>query len=193
MSEKLIQRTAVFTVTAVLILILLIQFGLFDPKPIGALQWETAVPTHPYQEQEIIWLTDMPSSEFSVRATAVWQYGELDSQYGLVLGQPEDYVAVIVAPTGYTAVWQQTAQTTQDHIQFSPWPHIKTENNPNEIWIDVEQDQVTVRVNRELLWQEKIGVGSETAVSSQIGILAQSFHPSPSHINFPTIQLFSPN
>lgn len=173
----------VLALTAVL-LISLIALGLFDPQPVGELSW-TAVPqtlTIPPGEQTIVWLPEpLPSGNWSVRATITHQSGELDSGAGLVLGDGCTAVIIALSPLGYTTI-QQTPPTTTycslptvhrslpTALPWQPWPHVRLDDAANEIWLDVVEGQIRVRLNRELLWAGDLPIQPTT-----VGIVGQSF------------------
>ncbi|MCA9977488.1 MAG: hypothetical protein KC413_17135 [Anaerolineales bacterium] len=57
----------------------------------------------------------------------------------------------------------------------------------NEIWVDVQEQVITVRVNREWLWS-----GTVTFPLSQIGLVAESFVTMPTSIDWQTVTLYQP-
>lgn len=192
---RLLRGTAVFLLAVWLVGSFLISWGLFDPKPIGSVQavYHPDVQTVATQSHRLNWLdVPLPDGAFSVRVTAVYQSGEPDSLYGLALGNDDDYFMAAVSPLGYVTVAQKTKnkkQSTENKKQLTinnqqltinnqssplfplqPWPHVHTGTLPNEIWVDVVGEEVTVRINRELLW-----VGRIEAVDGQMGVVGVSF------------------
>lgn len=150
-------------------LILLITSGVFDPKPIGERQ--TTLPTINLTVnqpgQTIVWLEEpLPEGDFSVRGTAVWHSGSLDSGAGFVLGDEIHRFIVAVSPLGYVLVQQEETAV----LPWQPWPHVRLAEAPNEIWIDVQGEALTVRLNRELLWQ-----GNFTFSGRKLGIFGENF------------------
>ena len=161
-------------------LILLIIAGVFDPKPVGKLQ--TTLPaaslTLAAPGQTITWLdVTLPDGDFSVRATAVYQSGSQDSGAGLALA---DFV-VAVSPLGYGLV----QQAGEPLLPWQPWPHVRLADTPNEIWLDVRGDTLTVRLNRELLWQ-----GTYPLPNRQLGLFGENFGETAVYI-FPAVELFA--
>lgn len=151
--------------------------GSLDPRPAGPLRWQT-VPGEmrvPAGGRELVWIDAGPeagreaSERYSLRLTAVHQSGERDVGYGLVVGDADAYLAVAVSPLGYAAVWQTGSglQPAAFHLPWQPWPHVQSERN--EIWLERDGREVTVRVNRELLWA---GGGSP---GERIGLLLESY------------------
>lgn len=166
-------------------LIILIASGLFDPKPIGEHQAslpETSL-TVTKPGQTIMWLGEtLPQADFSLRGTAVFQSGSQDSGIGLALGSEQDAFVIAVSPLGYVLV-QQAGEPV---LPWQPWPHVGLDNHPNEIWIDVRGDELTVRLNRELLWQ-----GNHALSRRSLGLFGQNFGETAVY-NFPTLEIFSP-
>ncbi len=184
MKRSLRGALAYLLATAVF-LIILIATGVFDPKPIGELQ--TSLPgtslTVSEPGQMITWLDEMlPEGDFSVRGTAVYQSGSLDSGVGFALGDETSQIIVAVSPLGYVLVQENDTAV----LPWQPWPHIQLENEPNEIWIDVRDEEITVRINRELLWQ-----GIYSLPTRNIGLFGENFGETAVYA-IPTIDIFSP-
>jgi hypothetical protein len=99
---------------------------------------------------------------YSVRLTAAYAGGETDSGYGLAVGNNEAALVVAVSPLGEAAVWQTVAGEDEPRylLPWQPWPHVQQGIAPNEIWLDVAEDddlmRVTARINRELLWEGEV-------------------------------------
>lgn len=142
----------------IVLLIGLIANGRFDPQPLGELQWQQAPVIAPrvFAEPEIVWLErPLPPPPYTIRLTAAWHSGNLDAAYGLVVGHEDGYLLTAVTPTGHLL-----PPTYNPHPPFSirPWPHLNQLDAPNEIWLDVTADAVTVRFNRELYGTERLTV-----------------------------------
>lgn len=168
---------------SILLMILLISSGWFDPKPVGSLRWQKILPPQTIVAglPQITWLEEVETADYSVRATAVHQSGEKVIIYGLVLGSETDYLVAAVSPLGYVSLWQGDTVL----LPLQPWPHVYNGAEPNEIWVDVEKGQLTVRINREILWE------GEIAVAGGIGVMAKSWGET-AVIQFPSVQLFTP-
>ncbi|MCP4417140.1 MAG: hypothetical protein GY805_10985 [Chloroflexi bacterium] len=165
--------------------IILIAAGLFDPKPVGMLQ--TTLPdtnlTMSQPGPSMRWLKEpLPSSDFSVRGTAVWQSGSQDSGVGLALGSKAANLIVAVSPSGYVTVQKNGVAL----LPWQPWPHVQLAAVPNEIWIDVRGEEVTVRINRELLWQ-----GVYLFSARKLALFGENFGET-AVFNFQTIQIYAP-
>lgn len=170
--------------TAVFVIIL-IALGLFDPKPVGTLQTTLPEATLSVNNpgQTIQWLPDpLPQTDFSVRGTAVWQSGSQDSGIGIALGNLEHNLVVAVSPLGYVLI-QQNGEAV---LPWQPWPHVQFGEMPNEIWLDVRGERVTVRLNRELLWQGEISL-----LDCRLGLFGENFGET-AEFNFSTVQIFAP-
>lgn len=167
--------TAVFF----LLLILLIASGVFDPKPVGSPQW-TIQPgplTLPTNERAVRWLDQsLPTSDFSLRLDTAHSSGELDVAYGVVI----DNIWVGVSPLGYVTILAGETAV----LPLQPWPHVTA--GGNEIWLDRRENQVTIRINRELLW-----TGEATYDNRQVGLWGQSWGEM-AVIHFPALTLYHP-
>ncbi|MBK8900131.1 MAG: hypothetical protein IPM53_03020 [Anaerolineaceae bacterium] len=169
---------------AAVFLIILIASGVFDPKPVGTRQTTLSATTLTVSQpgQTIRWLdTPLPAGDFSVRGTAVLQSGNPDSGVGLALGSEDQAVVVAVSPSGYVLV----QQGDEPLLPWQPWPHVRTDNTPNEIWIDVRGEEMTVRLNRELLWQ-----GTYQLSTRSLGLFGEGFGETAVYA-FSTLELFA--
>ena len=185
---------------AVLLLIVMvlaigaIASGIFDPALAGPLQWRLnggQIAVAP-QSRHVTWLEEeIPQTDFTIRATGAFIRGEEDSGYGLTFGDEENYLAVAVSPLGYLAIWQSDLNTSAINdsylLQWQTWPHVKGDHELNEIWIDIAGDQASVRINREWLWEGKIG-----RKSRRIGLLGESFGEG-ALFDFRSVELFADN
>ncbi|NKQ34059.1 MAG: hypothetical protein HF973_00415, partial [Chloroflexi bacterium] len=52
----------------------------------------------------------------------------------------------------------------------APFPHVRRGTDPNEIWVDVANDLMTIRINRELLWSGDVG-----ELNGELGVWGESF------------------
>ncbi|MDX1414588.1 MAG: hypothetical protein R3293_10380, partial [Candidatus Promineifilaceae bacterium] len=91
---------------------------------------------------------------------------------------------VAVSPLGYVAIWE-TMDKDNYHVGWQTWPHVQKNNESNEIWLDIEHDQVRVRINREWLWERELATSSH-----KIGIIGESFGGS-AVVDFETLELFA--
>ena len=175
--------TAVILFGSILLIVLLIGSGWLDPRPVGSLRWQRALPPQMIaaEQDEVMWLEEVTTADYSVRVRAVHHSGERDIIYGLVLGSESDYLVAAVSPLGYVGLWQGSHVL----LPLQPWPHVHRGSEPNEIWVDVENGQVTVRLNREILW-----VGA-VAVAGGVGLMGESWGET-AVIQFESIQLFTP-
>ena len=175
---KVLRWGFVGLMVATAVIILFILSGVNDPKPNGELVVERRVFPQIVAPQapRITWLEEsIPAEDYSVRLTAVQDAGEtgrgMDVGYGLVLGDDDVHVAVAVSPLGYLSVWQEADGEVQVIFPWQTWPHVGRDLVENEIWVDVDNsDQLTIRINREFLWEGEI-----EPVSGQVGVIAESF------------------
>ena len=148
-------------------LVALIAAGVFDPRPFGPLvRSESLGPRAlPGRGEAFFALADPFGSawpdRFSVRLTAAHTGGELDSGYGLALGDEEEALVVSVSPLGYVAIWQTGAGGAPVFfLPWQTWPHARPGTAANELWLDVERGdgpaRVTAWLNRELLWRGEV-------------------------------------
>jgi hypothetical protein len=164
-----------------LILVVVIATGRFDPQPTGPQTLDltleqTVIAT---RDEQLAWLGAI---EDAARRATTWQLtaaftgGNPDMGYGLALGDAGRALIVAVSPLGYAAVWERDAMgnTLATHLPWQTWPHVRTGQSANELWVDVvpgdETDQVAVRLNRELLWQ-----GTVAPLGGSAGLWAVSF------------------
>jgi hypothetical protein len=175
--------TAVALCVSILLLVLLISSGRFDPQPVGMLRWQKALPAQTIVPgaPEVEWLDEGATADYSVRAKAVYQSGEKDIIYGLVLGSETDYLVTAVSPLGYVSLWRGETML----LPLQPWPHVHLDSEPNEIWVNAENGQLTVRINREILWKGRVDV------AGGVGVIGESWGGT-AVIQFQSIQLFTP-
>lgn len=123
--------------------------------------------------------------------TAAWQEGELDTGYGLAIGDEEDFIVIAVSPLGYVTIsngsWENgQPKLSNPIVPWRTWPHVRLEQERNEIWVDIQERKITsVRINRELLWQ-----GEVAAKGQQVGLWTQSFGGS-TEIDFQLLESFA--
>ena len=175
--------TAIVLFGSILLIVLLVGSGWLDPQPAGSLRRQKELPAQAIgaRSSEVMWLDEVTVADYSVRVRAVHQSGERDIMYGLVLGREGDYLVAAVSPLGYVGLWQGDRMI----LPLQPWPHVHHDSEPNEIWVDVENGQVTVRINREVLW-----VG-DVDVAGGVGVMSESWGET-AVIQFESIQLFTP-
>jgi hypothetical protein len=188
-----IGRAAVLLLLTALLGIGLISAGVFDPQPLG--DFATQLPVESLSVEsggsQLHWLdTSPPAAPFSLHLTAAPQSGESNIGYGLALGDETDYWVAAVSPLGYVTLshCQLTIVNCQLSIDqplpWQPWPHVRPD--ANEIWLDVAGDELTVRVNREFLWQGEIEVGG------RVGVWLESYGGAAT-VAFQELKLYTPN
>lgn len=213
-SWRILGLAAVLLLATTVTAIGLISAGFFDPKPAGELTAELPLQPQsvPAGMQRLDWLDySLTADDFSLRLTAAHESGELDVGYGLALGGDDAALVVAVSPLGYAAVvpfeplFSQTESDLEELdsmianrlpvdtgewagaslFEWQLWPHVNTDQETNEIWLDKNGETMTVRINRELLWN-----GSVSLSVSQVGLWSGSFDKSGT-IDFETLAIFS--
>ena len=181
--------SAVLLMAGSVLAIALISAGVFDPQPIGEESGRWALETVELAPgaREIMWLEErhLPAS-YTVRLRASFIEGNPDAGYGLALGQEEAFLATAVSPTGYVTIWRETSGSKREEIiPWQTWPHVAPGSDDNEIQIDVGEDNVTIRINRELLWQ-----GQMSMAGDRVALYGESFATGAS-IQFQELRLFT--
>jgi hypothetical protein len=184
-----------FSMLVTLIALGLISAGVFDPKPVGVEKWRRTLTPHsiPAQSRQIHWLDQtLPETDYSLHMTAAYLDGDADNGYGLVIGNDDYHLAAAVSSLGYTAIWLKhgcprfgSTLELDFVLPWQTWPHVKTGYEANEIWLDRQSDRLTIRVNRELLWQ-----GNINGFSGRVGIIGESFGEQ-AVIDFREVKLFA--
>ena len=161
----------------VVLIVSLTALGFFDPIADGEPVWRTELGSmhiHPESAEVRRLMDDLPRSPISVRLTAAHESGEMDSSYGILLGQENGNIAVMISPLGYVAIWQQSSdagfETKDYYLPWQTWPHVRTAGQTNEILVYLDGDTMTVRLNREWLWEE-----SNIEPGEWIGIIGESY------------------
>ena len=183
-------------VVVVLLTVLGITAGLFDPQPYGSLLrtdnpgprdlGATAEVQYP---QSPPWTQATSPGRYSVRLTAAYEAGEEDSAYGLAVGDGDERVVIALSPLGYVAVRSGSDSAPDYVIPWQVWPHVRSGTAENEIWVDVARDGpdalFTIRLNRELLWEGKVA-GTTADIA-----LWQATYGSPATTDFRSLEWFA--
>jgi hypothetical protein len=119
-------------------------------------------------------LAERPAGDFTFEITAAQSAGEIGAQYGLVFNWRDEthYSAVLINGNGYAEAYRLDGATRQDWFQWQEWPNILLGMQGNRVRLDVRGQQVTARVNDELLAQfeaETHGLIGMMAVSQGAG------------------------
>ena len=213
-SWRILGLAAVLLLTATVTAIGLISAGFFDPKPVGELTAELPLQPQsiPAGTQSLNWL-DYPltADDFSLRLTAAYESGDLDVGYGLALGSEDAALVVAVSPLGYAAITHFEPLPSQTNsnlgeldtmiangppvnaakqpgtplLEWQPWPHVNTDQEPNEIWVDKRGETITVRITREILWTGNVSISA-----SQVGLWSGSSNEAGT-VDFETLAIFS--
>lgn len=175
--SRFVTLLSLLLISSIVLVASLSALSFFDPlaKEDPALQKPLKpMPISP-ESKEIRWLQEnLPQPTLSVRVTAGYGSGDLDSAYGILLGQGNKYFAIMISPLGYVSIWEQSASTEGEteiyHIPWQTWPHIRTGDSQNEIFVNLDGDSLSVRINREWLWETR-GVDRV----DRVGIIGESY------------------
>jgi hypothetical protein len=171
--------SAGLSLLAAALTISLITSEVFDPKPVGHTQWYQPLAAHriPAHSRRTFWLDPvLPEQDYSLRLTAAHLRGEIDSGYGLIIGSARHFLAAEVSSLGYVSLWHYDGRSDAADpastylLPWQTWPHVRTGAQPNEIWLERRGERITIRINRELMWQGEVG-----RFSGQIGLVGESF------------------
>lgn len=180
---------AVLLTLAAGITIALIALGAFDPRPVGPQTAVDSLSPLPVAAGESAWVWQerpLPAGDFSIRLTAALASGETDCVYGVALGSGAEGVIAAVSPLGYVTLQRQTGDDDPTVLlPLQPWPHVRGGTAVNELWLDVIGDQLTVRVNQELLWS-----GSIALPGRRVGLFAHSYGET-AVIDFRTLRVYA--
>jgi hypothetical protein len=174
---RLVTLLAILLIGSIILAAFVLAVGFSDPIANENQIWQTSLAPMKISSgtRDIQWLREnLPQPPFSVRITASHASGDLDSAYGILLDQENSKIAVMVSPLGYTSIWRESNSTNEIseviYLPWQSWPHVRTGNEENEIYISLIGDSMSVRVNRELLWE-----GSGIDSIYRIGIMGESF------------------
>ncbi|MFN2161204.1 MAG: hypothetical protein ACK2UR_20330 [Candidatus Promineifilaceae bacterium] len=174
---RAISFLALFIVCVVFLVALLSVLEVFDPLPDRELIWQEELQAMhvPPKSAEQRWLKEeLPLAPLEIRLTAAYGGGEIDSGYGLILGQDEGSISIMISPLGYAAVSQQRNSDESGAVDFlmpwQTWPHIHTGDDINELLVYLDGDRMTVRINREWFWE-----GANIEAIRAAGVIGESF------------------
>lgn len=149
--------------------VLLIAAGVFDPKTLGPLIQTDRLGAHTLKQPGDVfiplsapWASAAAPNRFSVRLKAAYQEGELDSGFGLALGDGSSRLVVALSPLGYVTVQRDGGDDPPTYLlPWQTWPHVRPGPAENELWLDVDngndgRTDVTAWINRELLWRGEL-------------------------------------
>lgn len=181
----------------------LISAGTFDPDFNGPLQSKISLFRQhvPARSSAIHWLDhSAPEIDYSLRMRAKLSEGESDVGYGLTLGGSEGYILVALSPLGYLTVRDQgyanevspsdssQHNSERPYLPWQTWPHVRTGEQSNEIWINVNSGAISeIRINGELLHVQDLPLEGR-----RIGLWAESYGKAAS-IEFLELELFYEN
>ncbi len=180
---------AVFLLVAATVAIALISSGRLDPRLPGPLQAALGPQTVAVDAEEaaLLWQEmslPQPPSAVRLRATSS---GAETAAYGLALGGPDAYLAVVISPAGYRSVSLQRAGQPEEVLLW----HAPLDDAPPraiEIQVDVRDDgTATVWVARQTIW-----AGAWPGTGEQVGLLARG-EGGAATVAFEAVELFGPD
>lgn len=176
--SRAINLLAVLLLISLVLAVALSATGYLDPIKEGELIWQGSPGSLQIApgSTEVRWLyDDLNQSPVAFRLSASLSAGEADSAYGLLLGQEDGAIAVLLSPLGYAAVSQQPYPANSGaknfYLPWQTWPHVRRGEQENELYVVQDGNTLTVRVNREWLWEAQ-GIERIT----RMGIIGESFN-----------------
>jgi len=188
-SWRWLNWSIVLVLVGIVLLIAVISAGIFDPTPVGDLR--DTIPLQALdlddEQQRLVWLEQTaPDGNHTLRLRAALSAGEVDSAYGLTLGEDEQFATIAFSPAGYVSFWQRDGDQLEKIIPWRTWPHVRLGQEANELWLDVVEGNLTsVRTNREVLWQGEVPLKGR-----RIGLWAETFG-GPATIDFQQLEIFA--
>ena len=177
---------AVFLLVAATAAIALISSGRLDPQLPGPLQAELGPQTLDVSAEEaaLLWQElALPEPPYTVRLRAT-SSGAATVAYGLALGGPDGYLAVVISPAGYRSVSLQRAGAGEEVLLWHA-PLGDALPRAIEIQVDVREDgTATVWVARETIWE-----GEWPGTGRQVGLLARG-EGGAATVVFEAVELF---
>jgi hypothetical protein len=175
--SRFLTLLALFLISSIVLVVFILSLGFYDPIAIDESSRhrkliDLQIPSKTTKNK---WLKeDLPQPPFSIRVIGNFDSGDLDSAFGLMLSQQDGIIAVMISPLGYVSVWHETSSTntnTKDfYLPWQIWPHVHTGSSENEIYVHLNGDILSIRINRERLLEI-----SEIDQVDRIGIMGESF------------------
>ena len=131
--RQAIRIVAAAVVILAAITVVLIAAGAFDPQPLGSLIQTDKLDRQSLNETgernsaiPAPWFAEETPDSFSVRLVAAYIDGELDSGYGLAVGDDSGRLVVALSPLGYAAIWRDRPR--RNHLSpavadLAPYPN----------------------------------------------------------------------
>lgn len=130
-------------------------------------------------------VTTGPEGDYTLEVAGA--AGDGEAAYGLVFGwqDPAYYHAVLVNGNGYAEGYTQRGAERQAWFAFQQWPHILYGGESNRVRVDVRGDNVTARINDEVLVTTTLA-----EVRGQVGVFARS--PAAGRVVFSWVRVWAP-
>jgi hypothetical protein len=175
--SRILTISALILISSIVLIVYILFLGFSDPIAAGEPIWQKKLflMRLPGQTEKILWLREnLDQTPFSVRVIGSLESGDSDSAFGIVISQSDGEIMIMISPLGYISIWHESASINTDnkffYLPWQTWPHIHTGDSENEIYVRLTGDTISVRVNRELLWEM-----SEIDRVDRIGIMGVSF------------------
>src|SRR5579859_1358635 len=116
-------------------------------------------------------LAPAPAGDYTLEVAGAAQSGESVAAYGLLYDWQDDqhFSALFINGNGYAEAYQQVGGSRQTLFEWQEWPHILFGTDANRVRVDVRGQNVTLRINDELL-----ATGPRAAARGQLGLAARS-------------------
>ena len=175
----------------ILLLLLLISRGVFDP-PLHGTPQDIPLPVEfilPDSGQgslrQVAFSQERPVTEFSIKGDVRWLDGERDILTGIALQDATNQeLSVRLSPLGELEITGEGGSAEQIDFPRQYWPHVRTGNAVNEIWINVQPQETAVRINGEAAWR-----GRALAPPITLYLVGESYGGS-AVVNFPKLSIF---
>jgi hypothetical protein len=167
--------------------IALISSGRLDPRLPGPLQARLGPQTVEVgaEEATLSWQTvALPEPPYSIRLLATSSGAETVA-YGLAVGDTASYLAVAVSPAGTTSVTAHGEGRPEENLLWHSAPGAALPGVV-ELQVDVREGEVTVWVERQVLWE-----GAWDGAGRQVGLLARG-EGGAATVVFESVELFGP-
>ena len=175
--SRILTLAALSLIGSIVLIVFLLSRGFFDPIAVDEPIWPKKffLMRLPAQTEKLLWLPEnLDQTPLSVRVIGNLESGDSDSAYGIVISQSDGEIMIMISPLGYISIWHESASINTDnkyfYLPWQTWPHVHTGNSENEIYVRLAGDTISVRVNRELLWET-----NEIDQVDHIGIMGVSF------------------
>jgi hypothetical protein len=182
---------AILLLVGAVVLIGIISSGLLDPQPAGPLQAETAPQSFVLAPGEdlLVWQSELPlpPPPYTLRLEGTTDGGG-SFAFGLAVGGPDDYLALLVSPSGHASVTHHSGVTSEALLPYRPAPHVPAGQAGHTLQLDAGRETVTIWANRQVLWE-----GAWPGAAGEVALLARNDGEAPATVSFQPLQLLAPS